>query len=258
MKCEKVRALVRFTVKEGLRNKLLLALLLLSVVIFFGAIMLGRITVDDTARGVFEFGHFVIFIGIAAISVVYPIFNLRREIETRVYHTTLGLGFTRSEFLFGKFIGYTILSWLIYVIISLLFVISIKMFGTLPKNFFTSIYGLFIEIPVIVAISTVIAALSSGTIIAIFLATTFVIIGHVVGLVLNASRIEFYMAQWKVPALILSFVFPVLDYFNLEDFVLAPGIMPWHYYVGLAAYALFYVMAFLGFGIWRFEDKDLL
>lgn len=105
MSVTRIWAVAANTFREAVRNKILYALLFVSVAMITSGVFLGRLALDQNIRIIQDFGlFFMTFFGMV-IAVFLGVNMLYDEIERRTVYVLLATPLGRTEFLLGKYLG---------------------------------------------------------------------------------------------------------------------------------------------------------
>lgn len=268
----RIMVIARNTFLEAVRQKLFNFLLLIAVGMTASSLFLREFNFGASELKFiadFGFGAIVFFGSILSIVATAQLFF--SEIENRTALTILAKPLFRSEFIFGKFVGVAAVLAIFTALMTVLLVgllywrESAVLAGLAefeaPKlvnygDIF--IFGLlqWLKFCILASITMVVASFSNTNLYSVIVSFFILIICHLQYLAVDSwERIAFLPARLLV--LLLAFVFPNFQLFNIGDKVaLGEPILASEYYsVGLIA--VVYILVFNGLAIYSFRQREI-
>ncbi len=251
-----VTAIAANTFRETIRNKVLYNILLFAGIIIALSITFGQWSVFARVQVMNDFGLATMSISGLLLAVFIGSSMLGKEISGHTIYMMATRPIQRSAILWGKFLGVYSTLLLNFGIMSLFFIISLKLAGgEFTENHTYALLLLFIELGVILATSLLFSVLSSPTLASIF-TIGFYISGHFNDL----SGLEALSggSALLLPILkIINMVIPNLEHFNLRSAVVFNDVIPAGYLPSAILYGLFFIIIPLLLATLFFEKKDL-
>lgn len=260
-----MRQVCFITFLEGVRNRVLYAIFVFTIIIMFLSTIFSQFFMQDLGKVVADFNLGAMSLAGLLISFSVSVGLIAKDLDRRTIYFVLGRNISRRSYIFGKFAGLALLIICAYIIIFLLTHIPILLMkASIPayfKNFSWGAYALaaFADLIKCIFLNTVIIFFSSF-VTASFTTLVFSILIYIAGQslaeVLNyVSSSETYSAI----AGFLNIVKYIVPDFSSLDFktVAANGIMPpAGIYFGSIAYALVYSAVLLLLAGIIFERKE--
>lgn len=157
------------TVRESVRNRILYALLMFSVVIIGSGSLVGSLSYVESNRILQDVGLASIRLFGVAIAIFVGIQLIHAEVDRRTIYTILSKPLSRSEFLLGKFTGLCLTIWMQVVIMALAFVVvSMSTASPLGWQHFAFFVLVAVELALVVAIATFFSAFTTPMLAALF------------------------------------------------------------------------------------------
>lgn len=260
----------RITFKGGIRDKVFITLLIVSVLCF---ILLVPAVSSLSMRQVREVAVSLSLSIISFVSLILSIFlgvNLfYRDMEKRFTHSVIALPLSRESYVLGKFLGLSCIVGGGMVILSLFSIFGISIASAISRssipmlweNFIAAVFFNFIMLIIIGAISIFFSSFSTNLFLPLFATTGVYLVGNVTQAVMDYIR----STQGKnLPALSIYlsksayYIFPNLSSLDFKfnaiySLPLSPG-----YMAAVFSYALLYTVIILGFSLLIFRKRELL
>ena len=208
------RAVARVTFSEIMRDKILYNIVLFGLILFGVSILAARVTFISPERVILDFGMSALNISCAMIAVFTGASVLSREFERRTVYVALSHPISRTQFVFGKFLGLAgviALNWiLLSVILGFLYHLN---YGVLNSTILVGVFFLFIQSLMLSGLALLISSFST-TSVAVIITIGFYLIGNNISQlrllgVQSHSSFERHILNW------VSQLLPNLEFFNL-------------------------------------------
>jgi ABC-type transport system involved in multi-copper enzyme maturation permease subunit len=244
------------TFKETIRNKILYNILLVAGVALLLSMSFGDLSVFARGQVMADFGLATMSMTGLLLAVFIGVGMLGTEITTKTVYGILTKPIHREAFIFGKFSGLIATLFLNFLLIAVLFFISIKFMGA--SESLSIVYAmllLLIEMTVIVAASMFFSSLTTPTLAAVF-TLGFYIVGHLNDLV-NVSLVEHANGAWYAVLKVFYYLLPNLEHFNIRTQIIYNLPVPSGYIPLAVLYGLLYASLFLTLAAYLFSRKDV-
>lgn len=252
----KIKAVAVQTFKEALRMKILFLVAVLSAVLILVSPLLPSMDVGVRKPLFLNISFALSYITALAVTVALSVVQVPREIEKRTIFNVISKPISRSEFVTGKLLG-------VFITVALtLAILFVEIFSLVLIYFKTADLGIFYvmladlaEMSVIASFAVLISLFFSPLVNGSFCLLAFFVF-HAKGLQLQkiASSSPF---PTKLVALVLYYLLPNLENFNLSDLV-AHGvpIKPLNF-AALLLYGIVFALAFLALSCVLFARKEI-
>lgn len=166
------------TFREAVRDKLLLLVVVFAVALVLFSRVLGWLSVEDELKMVQDFS----LTGMSLLSLFLAMLvgagSLAREVERRTVYTVLTRTATRSEFIFGKYVGLVWVFWLCLLGSGAVLALWILTWGGgLGDAFAAALLGLMLEALLLTAVALFLGALAAPAVASIG-TFAFYLVGH--------------------------------------------------------------------------------
>lgn len=244
------------TYEEALRNKLL------NVLIIFAAVAIASTRffvflapseelkiIQDTSLGIIR------FIGML-ITVFVTGGLLPREIERRTITTVLSKAVSRTEFLFGKFLGALYAIFASMIIMSAIFLILIYAKGRIFNvEVIKALILMSMEFVVLASITLCVSTIASEIFNIIFGILIF-IIGHLTNYLQHLAE-QFTAIGMKSLLLALYTILPNFENFNVQNAIVLGAKVPLQYLGKVISYGFLYSVIMLLLGYLFFAEREI-
>ncbi|MEW6067188.1 MAG: ABC transporter permease subunit [Nitrospirota bacterium] len=265
-----VLEVARITFKGGIRDKIFITLLVVSILCF---IILVPAISSLSMRQVREVSVSMSLSIISFISLVLTVFlgvNLvYRDIERRFSHSVISMPISREAYILGKFLGLSAIIGAAVIILSFFSSIGIIITSTFYKstipmlweNFLAAIFFETFILVIVAAISIFFSSFSSNIFLPLFATIGFYVIGNVTQAVMdyiqgtsgkNLPAMSVYISK------IAYYIFPNLTALDFKfNAIYGLSISP-VYIVMIFLYAIFYTAIVIGISLLIFRKRELL
>jgi ABC-type transport system involved in multi-copper enzyme maturation permease subunit len=255
--------IARGTLKEAMRNRAFLGLTLASLLFILFSLVLSQLSLkSEASRVVVDFGFAAISLFLVAVGVTIGVILVYKEVALKTIYAVLAKPVRRHEFIFGKYLGLTLLLGLELLLLSLAWagVLALRE-SPLSLDLAKGLYLVFLEACVVTAAAVMFSAFTSPVFSGLFALGVFGI-GRLLYFIeeLLAARKGLFadLPALKPAAEFVVRLFPDLGVFNLSHQVLFGVPIPATYLVSATGYALAYVLAFLAIGTLLFQRRDFV
>ena len=212
-------AIGRVTLLEIIRDKILYNIIVFAALLMALGFLAARLSFLQPDRVILDFGLSAVNLCCSALAILAGASMLGREFERRTLYVALAHPISRSQFVFGKFLGLAqviLLNWALLAA-AYFVILGFASFGGFTSNFSPALGWALI---LILAQSWVLASISillssfSTTSLSIIMTIGFYLVGNNISQIrLVASRVRSPVGAWMLNA--LSAVLPNLENFNL-------------------------------------------
>lgn len=254
---EDLYAIVSYTVKEHIRDRVYLSLFLFGFLLLGGGLVVSALAISERFKMLTDLGLAGIeFLGLTMI--VFVTVNLvLSEIENRTLYLTLSRPVARWEYILGRFLGTFLAVAAAMAIMAVAHVLVLRVVG---GYWVTSAYLLawscsVAKIAVVGALALLVSLFSTSAASAMTFTLFFWALGHF-------SEELNYLGQKSANPLIKGAVWafynlaPNFSYFNYRDFWAAARTPPATWFLSLGAYAVCYTGVCLWLSSFVFSKRE--
>jgi ABC-type transport system involved in multi-copper enzyme maturation permease subunit len=208
-------AIIENTFKEGLRQRILLLLVVFSVLMIVVSIFLGPFALGETPKIIRDFGLGIASLFSILVTIIIGSSLLHKDIEKRTLYTVVTKPVKRSEIILGKFLGLFMLIAILMCSMAVIHQIVLVISEGKPDFILTaSVPFALLEIAVMLGILLFFSSFTSTTLTSI-MGVLFYIIGRAApDLVLFAEQTT--IPPLKYAAYAFYYVLPNLENFNFR------------------------------------------
>lgn len=179
----KVSAIAWVTVREALRQKLAVNLLVFAVALLIASFMISSLTFGEMYRIIVNLGLSSMEIFGTLIATFLGAGLIARDVERRSVYPIISKPVSRAQYVVGRYLGLVTTTTLNLLVMALTFAAVLafyqRSFAFLWQTpFFTVLLGLAVQFAMVGAIATFFSAFSTATLSAIF-TLSMVVAGHV-------------------------------------------------------------------------------
>jgi len=244
------------TFMETVRNKVLYNILLVAAVALLMSLSFGDLSVFSRAQVMVDFGLATMSLTGLLLAVFIGVGLLGVELSTRTVYGVVSRPVSRAEFLLGKYCGLCATLLLNFVLIATLFFVSISLMGvTTRMEVLYAVLLLSVEMALVVAASMFFSTFTTPTLAAIF-TIGFYVAGHLNDLV-NIGVEQQRNPVWRTLLLVLNYLLPNLEYFNIRTRVVYGLAIPDRFVLEATIYGMLYIALLMLLAIAVFARKDL-
>lgn len=125
----KVLTLAQTTLREMLRERILMVVVILAVVLLALSLLLGALTLAEQRKILIDFGFLAIHIAVLGISIFYGSFMLAKEVEKQTCLLILSRPLSRDQFILGKTLGVIALNTLLLFCLAFILAVLLKIWN---------------------------------------------------------------------------------------------------------------------------------
>lgn len=247
------------TASEVIRNKALYAVIGFAVILVMVSALFGSVTIGDQVSVIKDFSLFAMTLAGATIVAISGVTLLEKELKHKTIYNLLAKPVHRVEFIVGKFLGLTLLSWISVALMGVLCVSFSYLFeGKVDWLLFQAILLILFELLLLSAVAIFFSSLVVTTVLAgLFTFGTF-IAGHshrVLNYFLNSQAD--YSSESLLPIIrTIKFVLPDLGIFNRADLIVSGVAISPTYALSALGYAVLYSAGLLILAALIFQRRD--
>jgi len=251
----RVLGIARNTFREGVRDRLFLAIGVFAVFVLGSSLVIGPISLGEQARITQDLGLAAISVLSFMIAVLVGTSIVYREIDRRTIYTVISKPVARWQFILGKFLGLiTTVSLLLGGMTVLFVVINVIVAESFNSQLLVAILLTWMEMVLLTALSVLMSTIASPILGAIFSLLLYVI-GHASADVKDLAT-RFGSGTLRAISDVVYYALPNLEYLNVRSKV-THGVQIDVAYVAFASsYALLYSLVFLVIAVLVFERKE--
>jgi ABC-type transport system involved in multi-copper enzyme maturation permease subunit len=252
---QKILALAGNTFREGVRDRLFIAVGVFGLVILAGSFVVGPLSLGEQLRITQDIGLAAISILCFLIAILIGTGIVYKEIEKRTIYTVLSKPVSRWQFIVGKFVGLSAtVTLLAAMMAAVLLIVSWVAGGPPDLQVLSAVLLTWMELLLLTALSIMMSTLCSPILGAIFTLLLY-FIGHTsADLKELASR--FGSESVKLISGFLYYALPNLEYLNVRSKVIHGVRVDVQYVAFASSYALLYTTVFLVIAVLVFERKE--
>lgn len=252
----KVYYVSMITLKEFLKAKILLWILILGALLMLMTFVATQFTYGVPAKVCLDIGLGFLNITTVGIAIFLGVGLIFNEIESRTLYVVLTRSITRMEFILGKLIGLTILLFFNTILLSLLILLTYRLFTTnIDLIIYKCIFFIFLESLLVLGI-VVLFSLITNKILSVLFTLSLWGIGHGIFAALNTKLVQTNDLLRNLLNL-SSLILPAFYKLNIKDYVLYEGHMPEHYFLWGVFYSILYTLSLFVMIVILFQKKDL-
>lgn len=238
---ESLWTLIHYTVKEQIRHRVFLSLVLFGFILIGGGAVISSLAVEEHAQMLMDLGLAGIeFLGLTTI--VFSTVNLvLSEIDNRTIYLLLSRPLPRWEYILGRFLGTTMTVAIAMAIMACMHILLLRVYGGswASASYLVAWSCSLAKLAVVGSLALLLSLLTTSPASAMSFTLFFWVMGHFSEelrfLAQKSANPIFQAALWCFYNLAPNF-----SYFNYRDFLLASRQPPWAWFASLATYAFCY------------------
>ncbi|MDY0132475.1 MAG: ABC transporter permease [Desulforegulaceae bacterium] len=244
-------------VKEALRTYSLGVFIFIVFLMFLFNYIISDIAIGNDKRVMINLGFFELGILGVVLSIYYSSNLIKKEIQNKTLYIILSRPVSKSVFYAGKFLGVIFVCFLIYLFLSIIWVIQLKLYGIdLGIIYFYTLFFVFLECVLLVSAGTMFASFTSPILNSFFLVSIY-FFGHLSKSLLAFANNSENLLMQKILT-ILYYIIPNLEALNFRDFALYNKDISWiEISLGLSTGLSWVGLFFVG-GLFIFNSRKLL
>ena len=203
------------TIKEALRNKIIVAIFLVFLVILFIYKITGIITVGVQERILTDLSSLTITLFVLVISSILSVHLFRQELERGTLYFTLTYPVTKAQFIFGKIVGISIISLMMIIFLYFeLFVILYFSGGHNLLNLFYYIIVLWLKSILIITLSLVFA-IGASRVMSLSIISFIILTSHIKLTIVESIK-EVIPSLYGIINLVYGYILPDFSSFSID------------------------------------------
>ncbi|HWR59825.1 MAG TPA: hypothetical protein VN328_13140 [Thermodesulfovibrionales bacterium] len=262
--------IAEITFKGGLRDKVFITLLAISVLCFLVLIpAVSTLSMRQVREMTVSFSLSTLSLVSLALTVFLGVTLFYRDIERKFAHSVMALPVSREVYVLGKFFGLSAIIAAGIVILSIFSVAGILTVSglyssTIPmlwENFAAAVFFEFISLIVLASIAILFSSFSTNIFLPLFATLGFYVIGNATQAVMDYINGP-HGAKLPAFSLYLSraayYIFPNLSAFDLKFYAIYSLPLSPEHMATLLAYAILYLIIVLSLALIVFRKRELL
>jgi len=203
----KIFSIAKNSFREAIRSNILWAVLLFALFIIMASVAFGSVSVGEQFRVVKSFGYFMTSLSGVIISVITGVTLFQKEISQKTIYNILSKSVSRSQFLYGKFLGlWLTASFLVFLMLIILQIIVFPIEGNVDPLIFEAFLCMTLEIAIISAITVFFSSMAVTPVLPGLFSFAFFVSGR------SISYLAGYLNQESNPNKILLAIANALNY----------------------------------------------
>lgn len=250
-----ILAVATVTFRELIRARTLHGLIVVFCLISLFGLVLGELSFAEQVRLSLDFGLAAMHLCLIGLSLVFGARAVHHEIETKTIFTHLSKPIRRSHYLAGKFLGLSVLLFVVTFVFFVFLTICSGYFGSFQYlGVGTASFGYWIESLFFISLTLFLSQFLSA-VVAVFCGLSLFLVGHWFETLQNFSENHSGLSSLYH---FLSWVFPNLEKWNWRSLVLYGDSLSWNsFFISLGEGGL-WILAYLLLAIFLFERRDLI
>ena len=251
----RIRAIALNTFREAIRDKVLLSLLVLAIVVMGSAKIIQPLALGEEAKVVQDMGLAAITLFCVLIAVLVGGKLVYKEVEKRTIYIVLAKPVRRWEFILGKYAGLMAVLLVSIVIMTVGFYLILFVTGVPPSAYLlVALLMTFFELAIVTAVAILFSTFVTPIASAVF---TFAV--YFVGHLTRDLRLLAAMSPSpvvKVISQVMYYVLPNLNNFNIRGEVVHNVLLSSHALSLSVLYAVVYTATLLLVSVAIFNRRD--
>ncbi len=254
-----MRAITRVSIKEFIRNKILLGIIFMAVAIIFGSVVISSLALSEREKIIIDFSFSAMEFFALITTLFLGSYLIWNELSKNTILLILSKNPSRKDFILWKFLGFSVLLLIELVVMFLAFLIVALLYH-IPLNiyYWGGAYFIFLKMEVILAFVLFFSTFVSPFI-ALFGAIGVYFISH------STSFIKFFAYEfnkwWALErgiTSVLYYIFPNFQSLSLKEYFLSPYLSEYNWIrVWMNSLeAMFFVLVLLLWAIWIFNQRE--
>lgn len=248
--------IANYTLKEILKSKILINVLLLGLALLVVTFVAYSFTYGDPGRVALDFGLGTLSISSIGIAIFIGVGLLSNEIESRTVYMIISRPVPRYTFIFGKILGLSAVLGINLLILSFLtFAVFLFTGGSLDSTILLSVFFIGIESILMLLVVSTLSLLTSKTL-TVVLSISVYIVGHAINQTQLISAVKDNVALTSLLE-VYQFILPAFYKLNLKEFVLYKSSIELSYILNSLLYTFIYGTMLVVLSIFIFNRKNL-
>ena len=251
----KTIVLAQNTFREGLRDRILLAVLVFGLLVLASGFVIGPLSLGEQTRITQDVGLAAISALCFLIAVLIGTGIVFKEIERKTIYTVFSKPIAGWELILGKFLGLSAIVGMLTVGMSaVLLVVNLIISHQFHPGILIAVLLIWMELILLIALSILMSTLCSPVLGAVFTLILYVI-GHTSG-DLKELAVRFGSPSAEVISKVMYYALPNLEYLNVRSKVIHGVDVDTPYILFACAYALVYALVFLTLATLVIDRKE--
>lgn len=265
---EQIWLLSKITFKEGVRNRILLGILLVAVLFSAFNLIFSQMFAHDISKVSVDLGLSTVSLAGLAVIFFMGINLLAKDFEKRTIYMVLSRPFARWQYVLGKFFGLALMVGTAVVILGVVVAAGVKLSmvmapSYIPANYSWTVFSLsilfsYLCLMILTALAQLFTCLTTSSYIALLVTACAYFIGQNVEIIRktflsgsDGSVVYYYLIE------IVTWIFPNLQAFDLKTAAgyglpLEPAVLLWTAFYGIA-----YIGITLVLTVFVFQRREL-
>lgn len=251
-----ILAIAKNTLRETIRDKILVSALFVIIAIILFTLFIGSISLDQSLRVIIDFSLTAIYALQVFVAIFIGSMLMRKEIERKTFYLILPKPINRTAILIGKCLGLTATTVLVTLISTCVLILMLFLKGdtsTIP-GILTSLFLSTLEAVILILISMFFSAVTSP-VMASVATIAFYFIGHAG----EIFRKIFLTAESPIVEVLVRaayYILPNLEKFNIRNDIVYGSIPSIQIVLVTIMYACVYSAFLLFLTHIMFKNKD--
>jgi Cu-processing system permease protein len=255
----KIVALAGITVREAVRQKLAVNLLVFTVALLAASVTISTLTFGEQYRIIVNIGLSSMEVFGTLIAAFLGAGLIARDVERRTVYAILAKPVSRGAYVLGRYLGLvatTTLNMLVMAaVFSLMLAYYLKGFGFLRDTPLLAVLAsLVVQFAMVAAVATLFSTFSTPTLSAIF-TLSLVVAGHVA-----VDLVRYWAREGSAARLLAQLAYvvvPNLEALDLKEAMVYKDPVPAHFLGTGIGYGILYAAAVVAFSSAIFSRRDL-
>lgn len=267
----KIWAIAIITFKEGLRNKILFGAVIFSLVIIFLSIMISGLFMRDVLKILLDISLSAVNLAGILIPFFMVITLLAADIEKKSIYSLLSKNLSRSNYIYGRFLGFALLTAAVMAIPSLATLLSVVISQFIyPANFFKTLsypaiisaqlFG-YCEVLILISCAMFWCSVTTSSFLASLLTLCTYLVGQTVEELLRFIEVQASGMDVSITMELLLrglyYLFPNLSAFDIKQLASNGKLLGAGEFFTLLAYCIFYTATVLFLSSFFLNKKEL-
>jgi Cu-processing system permease protein len=256
----KVWAIAIVTLREAIRQKLAVNLLIFAIALVIASLVLSQLTFGEQYRVIVNLGLSSMEIFGTLIAVFLGAGLVSRDIERKTVYPIIAKAVSRGQYVAGRYLGLVITTTLNLAVMATVLagVLAVYLRGLaflVETPFFVTVLAMAVQFAMIAGLAVLFSCFTTTTLSAIF-TLSLVVAGHLAtGLVRYWAKMGGELA--KAGSRLIYFLIPNLEALNLKETMVYSDPVPTDFAVTGLVYGVAYALAALAIAAAIFTRRDL-
>jgi ABC-type transport system involved in multi-copper enzyme maturation permease subunit len=251
----KTIALAHNTFREGIRDRIFLAVVVFGVLVLVSSFVIGPLSLGEQARITQDIGLASMSVLCFLIAILIGTGIVYKEIERKTIYTILSKPVAGWQLILGKFLGLTVIVGLLTLgMAAILLLVNWIVTQQFEPAMLIAVLLIWMELILLTALSILMSTVCSPIMGAVFTLILYVI-GHTSG-DLKELAVRFGSPSVGIFSKMVYYALPNLEYLNVRGKVIHGVTVESSYIAFACAYALLYALVFLTLAILVLDRKE--